>query len=338
MHFRARLGLVVLVVALVLAGLVWLKDRMFTIDPGSGTPIGYALRTDRHIAQLIQTLEPYVPSPNRDHSKNTYTISLLIVPLDGSEPRNVPVRSGLSANSFVRARVLNSDGRALWYDVAGTGAVDLETFKKVPPSELRDPPPPSKRTSALPIDPKVEHNLAAGLFTEATAWLGLHSATEAEREYSPGRYVKRIVQAEGGREPRRLYRGVLGGEAIAGRYPVVSMQQLGDREYLSAAFVRPDDSSEPLRFTDPDGALMVFTSAPGLAGTLVAARVDLNGAVLWSTDTGIDRFSLKQILPGESSTAFVGTRPPVPNEVSEPLLVIVNHADGSLRTVSLHVR
>jgi hypothetical protein len=70
----------------------------------------------------------------------------------------------------------------------------------------------------------------------------------------------------------------------------------------------------------------------------VAARVDHSGAVLWQVDTGIDRFSLKQILPGESSTAFVGTRPPVPDKVSEPLLVLVNHADGSARTLSLLVK
>jgi hypothetical protein len=336
-RLKALLGAAVLITALFAVSLFWLKDTMFTIDPGSGTPIGSAVRTDRHIALLIQRLEPYVPSPHRDHSKNTFTISVLLVPLDGTEPKLVKVRRGLLASSFALARVLDSDGRALWFDVAGTGAIDLNTFKLLPPSELRDPPP-AKRTSALPLPSRVEHQLAAGFFIGPTEWFGLYSAAAAARDLKPGFSVKRVAHADEKREPRRFYRGTVEAEATAGRHRIVSMQPLGDAEYLNAAFVRPDDISEPLRLSNPDGALMVFTSDPGLKGTLVAARVDLDGAVLWQVDTGIDRFSLKQILPGESSTAFVGTRPPVPDKVSEPLLVVVNHADGSARTLSLLVK
>jgi hypothetical protein len=335
---QTNFALAVLAAALLFAGLVWLKDRMFTIDPGDGTPIGLAVRTDRHVAQLIQTLEPYVPSPNRDHSKNTFAISLYLVPLDGSKPKHVPLRRRQPPTAFVHAKLLGSDGRALWFDVAGTGAVDLTSFKLLRPAELRDPPPKPKSTSALPFGPKVEHHLAAGLFVGANEWLALLSAASVQGDYGIGRHVKRIVHADERREPRRLYRAVLEGEAMPGRYPIASMEPLSTAEYLNAAFVRPDDASEPLRLTNPDGVLMIYTSAPGLTGTLVAARVDLAGTVRWTVDTGVDRFSLKQILPGETSTVFVGTRPPVPGKVSEPLLVLVEHADGSARTVSLLVR
>ena len=42
-----------------------------------------------------------------------------------------------------------------------------------------------------------------------------------------------------------------------------------------------------------------------------------------------------EILPGETSFAFVGTRPPVPDQLSEPLLVIVDNATGRAITHSL---
>ena len=94
-------------------------------------------------------------------------------------------------------------------------------------------------------------------------------------------------------------------------------------------------TDEPLRLTNPDSALMIHTSAPGQAGTLVVSRVDMQGKLLWSTDTGLHRFSLKQILPGEDVLAFVGERPPIPDKLSEPLIVLVDTQTGKLTTYTL---
>lgn len=331
---KAMLGIVVLVGALIFGGMWWLKDKLFTIDPGDASPVGLAVRTDRHIAMLMSRLDAYTPSLHRDHGQDTYSLSLFIVPLDGSDPKLVPIKSGLSPASYSLAKVIGSDGRAIWFDAAGTGAVDLKTFELLPASELRDPPEP-KRTSALPFGPKIEHQLAAGVFTSPTTWLGLHSTAEAERDYQPGSYVKRVVRADPTKEVRHLYRGTLDAEAYADRHRILSMAQVNDAGCINAAFIRMDDLSEPFLLTDPPGALMVFTSDPGLKGTLIAARVDLEGGLPWKSDTGIDRFQLKQILPGATSTAFIGTRPMVPDQVSEPLLVIVEHATGQARTITL---
>ena len=95
------------------------------------------------------------------------------------------------------------------------------------------------------------------------------------------------------------------------------------------------DDSKALRRTDPESLLLVHTSAPGLNGTLRLARVETSGNVMWNVDTGIDRFHLTQILPGERSTAFIGTRPAIPGKVSEPLLVIVDHRQDTVTTHSL---
>ena len=151
------------------------------------------------------------------------------MPLDGSDPRLIPLRSGLAPDGFGLAKVLGSDGRTLWFNVAGIGGVDLD-----------------------------------------------------------------------------------------------------------AALLRSSDASAPMRLDDPPGALMLYTSMPGPKGTAVVARVDDTGTtVLWSVDTGIGRFALQQILPGETVTAFVGSRPAVPGKVSEPLLVIVDHKSGKLAAYSL---
>ena len=70
-------------------------------------------------------------------------------------------------------------------------------------------------------------------------------------------------------------------------------------------------------------------------GTLMLARVDPAGKVLWKADTGIERFKLAQILPDARFMAFIGTRPPVPDKVSEPILVVVDNESGVASTVSL---
>lgn len=331
---KAIAVVVVLVGALIFGGVFWSLKKVFSIDPGSGTPTGYAVRTDEHIAILIQHLEAYVPSLHRDHSKDRYSISMFVVPLDGSDTHLVPIREGLEGNSFSLAQVIGSDGRAMWYDGIGSGAVDLKTFKPLKPSDLRDPPDRTKDGS-WPLGPRVEYQLAAGLFTSPTTWLGLHSVAEAERDFKPGSGIKRVVHAEDAKQQRLLYSGVLDPDSSYGRHPIISMTALNENSYFNAAFLRMAYEAEPIHMHDPDGALMIYTSAPGLNGTTVMARVDLAGNVVWKADTGIDRFHLQQILPGEGSTAFVGTRPPVPDKLSEPLMVIVEHSKGSIRTISL---
>ena len=106
------------------------------------------------------------------------------------------------------------------------------------------------------------------------------------------------------------------------------MTPLNESTYLNAAFLRMDAASEPLRVADPPSALIIFTSAPGLQGTLKVARVDLEGKELWAVDTGIDRFKLSQILPGDSSMAFIGSPVQVPGKVGVPIVVVVENSTG----------
>jgi len=144
-----------------------------------------------------------------------------------------------------------------------------------------------------------------------------------------------VVHAERGEQMRRFHVGQLQLDGITGLQRIVGMRVVDGTEYRNAAFLRPGNTAAPIRMDQPAGALMLYTSAPGLNQTAVVSRVDDGGQVQWRTDLGIDRFALQQILPGLDTTVFVGTRPPVPGKVSEPLLVIVDHHSGRQVTHSL---
>ncbi|MBL0034189.1 MAG: hypothetical protein IPP26_00225 [Flavobacteriales bacterium] len=332
---RMKLGLVVLGGALILAGLMWFKMKVLVIDPGKGTAVGSSVRTDQYIATLIQTLEPYTPSLNRNHGNDTYRYSLFLVPLDGSDSKLIPIGGGFSPSAMGLAQILGSDGRTLWFNVNGVGGVDLGTHKLVAAGKVPEAGVQLQGASDRPIALMPDAFICAGLMTSSNEWLGLHSDPEVGREFAPGKFMRRVERQEDAKQMRRLYRAELDAPVDNTYYKIISMTPLGDEKFLNAAFLRIDDASEPLRLTDPDGSLMIHTSAPGLKGTLMVARVDNEGHIQWRVDTAIDRFKLQQILPGETAMAFVGTRPPVPDKVSEPLLVIVDNATGAMVTHSL---
>jgi hypothetical protein len=178
-------------------------------------------------------------------------------------------------------------------------------------------------------------HLASGLLVGPGKWLGLHAPAERDADFKPGRWIRPVESASEKRLPRQLNEARLEPSSDGARHRVRAIAPLGDSEYLEAAFLRLGPKAEPLRLTDPDSALMIHTSAPGQAGTLVVSRVDMQGKLLWSTDTGLHRFSLKQILPGEDVVAFVGERPPIPDKLSEPLIVLVDTQTGKLTTHTL---
>jgi hypothetical protein len=336
-RLRSALATVVFVLAALAAGAIWLTEKFLTIDPGKGTAIGLTVRTDRFAATIIQNLEPYVPSLHRDHSLDRYSLSLFLVPLDGTATHLIPVREGMSGNSFGLARILGSDGRTLWYDINGVGAVDLQTFAPLGEDALRKTPPPASLLGPMPLRYANEPAtfLAAGYFSAPKAFVGLFSEAELEREYQPGKFVRRVVRAESMKASRRFYRATVEPDSTGKYHRIVGVTPLGEAKYWNAAFLRSGDAAEPFRLDDPGGGLMIYTSDSGLKGTTKLARVEDSGAIVWDVDTGIDRFLLSQILPGERSTVFVGPRPSVPDELSEPLLVIVDHATGKTSTHSL---
>ncbi len=309
-----------------------LKREVLTVAPASGVPLGECVRTGTHIASLIQYTDPHLPEISGRGGNTTTSISILLIPLDGSEPKKILIGEGLTSNQFALAKILGSDGQVLWFDVNGTGGVDLERMELLRPAEVRDPFVP-KSTWPFPISS--DTYLAAGFIVAPGQWFGLHSTEETQGEFAPKKFVQRVETQQNRKHMRRFHRGMLDAPVDDKYHRILSMEPMSGTEHLNAAFLRMDEKAEPLRLTEPDGALMIHTSQPGLGGTAVISRVDLGGKVIWSVDTGIDRFKLAQILPGKESFAFVGPRPPVPDKLSEPLVVLVENSSGKVTSHSL---
>lgn len=329
---RMKLALFVGGAALLFSAILWFGKKMLAVAPASGVPLGECVRTDAHIASLIQSTDPHLPEITGRGGNTTTSISLLLIPLDGGEPKKIPIAEGLTSNQYALAKILGSDGTTLWFDVNGIGGVDVQRMELLEPADVRDPYVPE---SKWPFAISPDSYLAAGFIAAPGQWYGLHGAEEAQGEFAPKKFVRRVVAQEDRKRMRRFHRGTLDAPVDDKYHQIRSLDPINEAEYFNAAFLRMDDASEPLRLADPDGALMIHTSAPGLQGTTVISRVDLNGNLLWSVDTEIDRFQLSQILPGKDAFAFVGTRVPVEGKLSEPLVVVVDNHTGRLTSHSL---
>jgi hypothetical protein len=329
---RMKLALFVSGAALIFGAMLWFGKKMLSVAPASGVPLGECMRTDAHIASLIQSTDAHLPEITGRGGNTTTSISILLIPLDGGEPKEILIAEGLTSNQYALARILGSDGSTLWFDVNGIGGVDLKRMALLEPAEVRDPYVPK---SAWPFAISPDSYLAAGFIAAPGRWLGLHSEEEAQGEFAPRKFVRRVVSQESLKRMRRFHRGMLDAPVDDKYHRILSLEPIGEAVYFNAAFLRMDDASEPLRLSDPDGALMIHTSSPGLKGTTILSRVDLNGNLLWSVDTAIDRFQLSQILPGKDAFAFVGTRVPVEGKLSEPLVVVVDNNTGKLASCSL---
>lgn len=192
-----------------------------------------------------------------------------------------------------------------------------------------------RRNTSATLDPKLSEFLASGVRPTPTTWIGAHSVSEASGNYRVGSSLFAFNRADDAKQLRRLHNGELGPEQDRGTRQILSLTPVADTEYLNAAFIRSAANADPLRLAQPDGFLMIYTSVPGLKGTLKVARVDAAGKIAWDVDTTLDRFQLRQILPDAKTIVFVGTRLPIPDKVSEPLLVFVDTQTGKVSTVSL---
>jgi hypothetical protein len=308
-----------------------LKREVLSVAPASGVPLGDCVRTETHIATLIQSTDPHLPEISGRGGNTTTSISILLIPLDGSAPKKIGIAEGLAPNQFALAKILGSDGHVLWFDVNGLGGVDLERLELLKPADVRHPHVPAP---ASPFPPDPNNYLSAGFITAQGQWLGLH-AEEELAVFAPKKFVRRVESQQNRKQMRHFYRGTLDSPVDDRYHQILSMETISETGYFNAAFLRMDKAAEPFRCADPDGALMVHTDKPVLGGKLIVSRVDAQGNMLWSTDTGIDRFHLSQILPGTDAFAFVGTVPPVEGKLSEPLVVLVDNASGELIRHSL---
>lgn len=375
---KAMMGIVALVGLLVIGGVLWLGKKVLTVAPASGVPLNECVRTSTHIASFIQYTDPHLPRVTGRGGDETTSISILLIPLDGSEPKLVPVVSVLDGNGYTLSRIMGSDGHTLWFDCTGLFGVRLRDHELIGPKELHAANPSidpkwwedprgadiidgrlhimnDDRSAALDVDPgtwkaasvapkpsnarferhEPTDQLAAGFITSSGTWLGLHSPEELAGEFAVKNWVKRVEGAEDARQQRRICTATLEPSSEGDLFRIMRMDPISDSTYLNAAFLRMDEQSEPVRLKDPESALMIHTDRPGLGGRLIVSRVDVYGRFIWSTETGLDRYYVSQILPGTDAFAFVGTRPPVEGKLSEPFVVLVDDVTGRMTSYSL---
>ncbi len=137
------------------------------INVTNGTPIAASVRTKDSIATLISTLEAYVPSLNRNHGKDRYSVSLFLYPVDGSSKgRIIPLASGFQGSQVQPgARILGDDGVHLWLDVDGIRGWDYAHQRLISAKELRGANPELKNLPGVDnsndplISPAARHPL-----------------------------------------------------------------------------------------------------------------------------------------------------------------------------------
>lgn len=206
--------------------------------------------------------------------------------------------------------------------------VDAETLKAASMVGARE-------VVKLPVKPILENFLSVGARPLPSRWLALLSAREAEVLYKPKSWLQPFNRAENAKAMRHIYEGQLGPELARGNREILGLTALSDYAYFNAALINSGPQAQPIRLSSPDSFLMAYTTSPAPQATLTVARVTTAGEVIWKADTGLDRFLLKQVLADGRFPAFVGTRPAVPNKVSEPLLVIIDTQTGSVASTSL---
>lgn len=375
---RLKLALGGGVIAVVVAAVFGLGRQVILVQPSSGTPLNEAVRTKAHIASLIQTTDAHLPEITGRGGKTTTSLSIVLIPLDGSKAMLVPIVEGVTGSGHSLARIMGSDGYTLWFDAAGLHGVRLKDYELITPKDLAKANPQvgaewwddprgmdiiggrlhivnADRSAAFEVDPgswkavpvqpkvgparslriSITDHLVSGFSPEPGQWFGVHANEELASDIRPGKWVRQVERAEDRKRQRRICSGSTEPASDGTHQRIVELAPVDSASYFNAAFIATPDGSSAQRLAGPESYLLMFTSAPGLAGTVVLARVDRQGSVIWQTDTGLDRFSLEQLLPGDGATAFVGTRPAVPDKLNEPLVVLVDHETGALTSHSL---
>lgn len=339
----------------------------------AGSPFGSSVRTPKYIATLIVQEEPRLPSVPARPEKDRFRLGLLLNPLDGAPGRLLPLAKGLRAGDYAHtARLLGLDGPLLWWIAADIGGYDLNAEKLITLADLRRANPSlgdlwetaryefrgklrvtahdysrayeidPATLRAHPVEPKgapyrptVEplDYLTAGGLIAPDEWMGVHTASDVAGYYKVGSRLPapKDNPVRGKRDVRQIYRGKVTETGTGSR--LASISPLSPNEFFAGAWIRGEPGSGPLRLSNPDSFVLAYKKDHSLEAHLIAARVDREGRVLWTADTGIA--GLQQILADTASVAFIGTKARIPGKVPEPVVVIVDNRTGAVSSRSL---
>ncbi len=178
---------------------------------------------------------------------------------------------------------------------------------------------------------RIEGSLCSGGLISANEWIVVATPDDAKSDFKPGFSLPRDFTAGEKDRNRQLYRGTA--DSTQARPPIQSSQRISEAEYRAATFLRAKPGGTILRAQNPDSAFLLYRTGMELFAPFTLTRLASDGNAIWNSATGIGR--LAQVLPGADRIALIGERPPLPNQVSEPILVLINTTTGATNTVSL---
>ncbi len=329
MHPRSMIALGVGGVVALVAAAFGLARQMGV--KSYGHPTGRVVRAGEHLAVLMENRDPYFPSlKGRSERDMSYTFSLWLIPASGTgDVRTIRLDRGVrSSDRSQFSGVLGESGGVVWLRIADVFGVDSATGRKVksqPPHAIANMP--ISEFLGPTHTPTLEPYRTLCVKRDNGEWLALADEVEAPKELKQGTRLYHNSSCEGSYRNRGLYSVT----ADAGAVPrVATSTRLPGVDWHNAAFMRGTENGDVVRFTGPEGFLVVYQSdGPGVR-TFQFARVNVDGSIAWTVDTQMGR--LTEVLPHESVPVFVGERR---DELSEPMLATLQLKSGNLKTTSL---
>ena len=375
MYYKSPLAIPLIIALLVLlgAGLVaWhflsLKSTGLPLGAAVRTPT-HILQLIRTTERSLPALHR-----NRDRDRFRIDL-LAIPIADPTRQATFTLRRQQQRNALQpMTKILGADADVVWVDALGVLAVNLKTGRIVSEKDLRKqnpaldlflntarpeftdrfvavlpdrsaayafpaetfqatavPPPPRGSWMEERFKDRVEGSLCSGGLISPGEWMAAVTDADAQGDFKPGFSLPRDFTAGENDPVRQLYRGKA--DTSQSRPRIESCERVGAADYRAGNFLRARPGGPVLQAGNPDSLFLLHRLGTELYAPFTLTRMSPDGKPLWSAATGLGR--LQQALPGADTIALIGERPPMPDKVPEPVLVLVDAATGSTSTVSL---
>ncbi|MBV6491420.1 MAG: hypothetical protein CNCCGFBP_02018 [Fimbriimonadaceae bacterium] len=302
----------------------------------TGGPSGASLRSGTTIVTMMTRLEPYIPSLNRDHANDLFSLGILLHDAESGDSRYIELAEGRSQSALGMCKLAAIEGDFVWVDTPETMRVNLVSGEVIGPDVLQGDPslvPPKKQRTladfATDEDATIRY-MASGGVVGGSRWLGILTQDQVESECRQGDRAPAAGNYSLSNQPRRIYVWSLSKGPSGPTFR--KLDSKGSEGFFGGGLVRSGRDAELLELVGK-GWLELHCTKPYRKSSIVAARLGSEGQVVWETDTGIGE--VQDILPDPKLPALIGRRPQVPDKVSEPILVVIDAETGKVSTHSL---